>query len=324
MSESATPTPPSGPNPVAPTNVLADQTKRELGDWVARTQYELAEKAEDRLWRSLKSKALIFSIAFLFLGFLGAQIMLDYVASKIKNDLQQDASSLRQRVVGELDDMAVETAGLKSQAETAKKELSELNQYAEEFNKLEPQYSALKAQVDADAGRVNDLERELKLRTNQVNQMKITLTGTQELATGAQMGLASLGTAVISSHFGGPTVISGPLTFSPALTLSGFDFGATKGRVYLFVSSSNPFSSGQPFAATSLSNPSLSQSIDLGADSITSWENSSVSLSLTPQAVEKARQAATQMGLSGLVNYQFKIQTASGQESNWYSVVGNI
>jgi hypothetical protein len=330
MSESARPTVPSE-------------------DWVVRTEYDISAKAEARLWKSLKSKALVFTIAFALLGFLGAPLLLDLIASKIKAEIEQDASTLRQRVVSELADMAVQTAGLKSQADTAKNELAQLDQYAQEFNKLEPQYSALKAQVDADAGRVGDLEKELKLRTEQVvnasrdlkvvttqvGQMQTTLTSTQALATGAQFGVTSLSTGLLSSNVGGPAIINGPSTFSSALTLSGFNFGTTKGRVYLFVSGLSATGVwGSLGVTSSISNPSLLspnqsaamllQSIEVGDDSITGWENSSVTLNLTPQAMEQAHKVATQSGLTGVVNFQLKIQTASGEDSNWYSILGSL
>jgi hypothetical protein len=353
MSEPATTTPSPGSqsSPADLGTIIVGQAKRDLEDWVVRAQYEIAEKAEERLWKSLKSKALIFTVAFLVLGFLGSPMLLDLIASKIKTDIEQDATTLRQRVVSELADMAVQTAGLKSQADTAKNELAQLDQYAQEFNKLEPQYSALKAQVDADAGRVSDLEKELKLRTDQaanasrdlkvvttqVDQMKTTLTGTQVLATGAQFGIASLSTGLLSSNLGGPAIFSGPSTFSTSLTLSGFNFGTTKGHVYLYVLGlgtnstaqlgtlgSNSALANPTLANTILSNPSLSESIEIGSDSITGWENSSVTLNLTPKVMEKAHQAATQAGLTGLVNFQFKIQTSSGEQSNWYSILGNL
>jgi hypothetical protein len=358
---------PKEPVQVAPTNGQIEEAKRIralLEDWVVRTQYEVAEKTEKRLWAALKSRVWVLGVFLAILAFLGPPMILNFVAEKIKSGLDEDASVLRQRIQGELAEMAMQTARLKSQAETARGELSKLDQYAQEFDKLSPRYDALKAQVDADSARVGELEKELKSRVaqashssqeiqdvnsqidrmkGQVGDLRTRIEGTQQLASGAQLGLTSLGSAVLLSGIGDPAIVVGPLSFSPRLLLSGSNFGTTKGHLYLrlsvgFVSNSGSTSALQTFPPSQLiaapqvslfSQPFYSsQPIMIDDASLGDWSDAQVSLSLTDEGMKKVHLAEAETRKNSPVSptqfiYQFQVQTASGKTSNWYSTFGS-
>jgi hypothetical protein len=153
--------------------------------------------------------------------------------------------------------------------------------------------------------------------------------------------VTSLRSGVLSSGLGGPAIFNGPLTFSPSLTLSGLHFGNRKGRIYIRVSglpassiALGTFSTFSTFntlstlnsintttAPTSLSSPNIPD-VEVSDQSITAWENSSIVLNITSKVMDELHKAIAQAKLSGIINYQFLIQTDTGEQSNWYSVLG--
>jgi myosin heavy subunit len=348
------------PNDKTPPNESSSKEqwlRSDQEDWLARTKYELAESVETRVWASIKSKSAILGIAVgiigAFLTFIGGPLILEDIASRVKGGLDQEENVLRQRVREDLANMEVETAHLKGQAQTAQNELSQLHSYAEEFSKLSPQYEALKKQVDGDALRVSELEKELKTKVEQAGhssqelkevnlqideirthykKLKEDVDSTQTLAVGDQLRLASLSGAVLSTGLGGPAIVTGPSVFSQDNKLSGFNFGSTKGHVYVQVVRETSVVLGQP---------SSERVIELEDASVMTWQENSVTLQLSSKDGEKLRLAETEAGSTAtstsistglpngtlasfapLISVQYQIQTATGEKSNWYSSPG--
>jgi len=325
----------------------ASQVSPISADWVARTQYEMAERVEGRVVDWLKSRVAPFGAILAILAFLGAPLILDYVTHKIENDLTKNTEILRQRVEVELADMETRTAQLKSQADAAQSELTKLKEFANEVENISPQYNALKSQVDQDRTRVNDLEKQLrekveetsqtseqlkqvKFRIQGINQQVGDLTtnmmGTQQLALSTQVGIANLGSAFTRRDAVGALITaSGSPFFSRDISLTGQNFGSSKGKLYLQVSNT-PF-----FVTQNLT------SIEVGDESLVSWNDSSITLHLSDALMQKVEQARLQGSpegatLTGLANspfanslytyYQFSVQTSAGQTSNWWSLEG--
>lgn len=107
-------------------------------DWVARTQFEMAEKIEQRVLRWFKLTIAPFVLVFAFLGYIGVQFTLDYVTHHIESDLTKNTDTLRQRIEDQLADMETRTAELKSEAQEANSNLSTLKGLAGEVKNITP------------------------------------------------------------------------------------------------------------------------------------------------------------------------------------------
>jgi len=229
-------------------------------------------------------------------------------------------------------------------------------------------YEALKMEVDTDSARVSDLEKELKLKVDQANQnsqdireassqvtemkaqvadLKIRIEAAQQLATGTQLGLTSLGTAVANSTSGQPAILEATFLPSPSsgpfpvqlpphsnvspfsyvsLSLSGSNFGVAKGAVYIRVMSTG----GYQGPLTPSSAPISDADIKVDDASVLEWRDQAVRFVLSDRVMKQITRAIAAPGsgdqgtqeaaLPKSMNYWFLIRTSSGESSNWYLI----
>jgi len=330
-----------------PQDTAVSQASPISADWVARTKYEMAEKVEKLVWNWLGWRIIAPAVLILaFLSYIGPSLILDYVTHHIESDLKNQTAVLRQRIEDQLADMDVKTADLKSQAQTAQIELAKLKVLADEVNKITPQYNALKSQVDEDRAKVNDLEKQVRTETTEATQssgqlkqvtsriqhvslklrvLNSNLLGTQQLALGTQLGITNLGKAFTLTEAVGAIITgSGSPFFFRDISLSGQNFGDSKGKVYIQVSSMPP--------SLSLTGTQSQAAVELDAESVVSWNDINVILHLSDAILRKIQEARAQGASSGTtvvpggLNFpnslsdccQLAIHTAAGQSSNWW------
>lgn len=336
----------SGPGDNPPKLQAAQASSSIPPDWVARTQYEMTEKIEERVWSWLKTKIAPFGLVIVVLGFLGSPLILDYVTHKIENDMSQNTEILRGRVEQQLADMETKTAELKSQAQTAQDELAELKKLATAVQEVSPQYEALKSQVDEDRTKVSDLEKQVRERLEEANQssdelkqvnsqiqqmnqrfvdLSTTISGTQQFAIGTQLDVTNLGKALTVTDPNNTFITAGSLVFSRDISLSGQHFGKSRGKIYLQINQ-GPFLSSPGLIISGATNQPAAP-IEIDNESITSWQDGSITLHFSDAMMQQlfprvdARLPQSPISIPQIsLYYDLTIQTATGQTSNPWSI----
>ncbi len=317
-------------------------------DWLTVREYQLGEKVENRVWESIRRQTkigvVVFSIAGTLLAFFGGSVLLDYVTSKVKEGLQRDARVLQDKIVAQSADMAIASAQLKIQADAAATEFARINQSAQQLKQLADKFEDLRLRSESNSSRVNALDKVLIARVTQMqkdseklgilsakldNLAKVTdgldqkVARAQGIAASAQVSTKSLGGGILTSSLGGPAILGGPSFKLDAGMLTGTNFGKSRGRLYLRVSS-NDF--------VHLLQGSKLKVLEVQPDSIKRWEDGEIEYSLSPDIISYVEKTAKELNadsrpqLSKVLldsfgaQVEFQIETASGQKSNRYGI----